>query len=217
MVPATVAAVAAAPAPAPVKESSPWTPPLRRGRWVPGAADFLVAGAAVAIAVALGLRQRDAAVAPPDLSVAGLPSLAPTGPAWPPTEEILAAAPADAPRAQPSSPRRVPSARKPAGLAPANARAKSEQESRDAALAADSARFRAGLARIEADRIEANRLAAAIYVQGQAQEEQGENSLRRGDFEVATRHLNAAERLYRQAEEFAKAERVRLVSIAAAR
>jgi hypothetical protein len=158
-------------------------------------------------------------VGAPDLRIAASNAV----PALPPlpqtaAEQIAVALPAEATRPEAVSPRRLPNApRKGAGLAPANARPKSERESRDAALAADSARFRAGLARIEADRIEANRLAAAIYVQGQEQEERGQSSLRRGEFETAAAHLNAAERLYRQAEEFAKAERVRLVSIAAAR
>jgi serine/threonine-protein kinase len=219
LVPATVSAVVA-PTPPAVKESAPWTPPLRRGRWVPGAADFLVAGAAIAVAIALGLRQASTPtpVAPPLVAavpgaVAELPALRPSA-----AEQIaVAVPPAEVVRPEVVSPRRGPGARKGALLAPANARPKTERESRDAALAADSARFRAGLARIEADRIDANRLAAAIYVQGQAQEGQGENSLRSGEFESAARHLNAAERLYRQAEEFAKAERVRLVSMAAAR
>jgi serine/threonine-protein kinase len=219
MVPETVAAVASTPAP-PVKESTPWTPPMRRARWVPGTADFLVAGAAVAIAIALGLRPKDVAnIGGPDFRAAA-PNAVPALPPPPQTaaEQIAVALPAEATRPEAISPRRLPGApRKGAGLAPVNARPKSERESRDAALAADSARFRAGLARIEADRIEANRLAAAIYVQGQQQEEKGQALLRQGELEAAAGYFNAAERFYRQAEEFSKAERVRLVSIAAAR
>jgi serine/threonine-protein kinase len=217
MVPETVEAVAPVVAAAAPAETA-WKPPLRRGRYVPRTADILVAGAAVAIAVVLGLRQTKPTAPAPVASVAVREAPANLLPPASPPEEV----PAVVPPVQAAPAAALPEARRghrrrETDLSPANARARSERDSRETALAADSARFRAGLARIEADRIEANRLAGAIYIQAQAQEERGETLLRAGELEAAAGHLNAAERLYRQAEEYARAERVRLVSIASAK
>ena len=116
----------------------------------------------------------------------------------------------------------APAAAASAAAAPAHAspRKVDSRAGRDriaaAALARRSAeglRLRAALARVEAERLDAEVIARDLYAEAQGTEREGNRLLRKGSFEDAQPALMRATQLYRMAEDVSREERVRLVRL----
>jgi hypothetical protein len=81
---------------------------------------------------------------------------------------------------------------------------------------AESLRLRAALARVEAERLDAEVIARDLYAEAQAMEKDGNRQLQRGAYEASQPSLMRATQLYRMAEEVSREERVRLVHLSSA-
>ena len=104
----------------------------------------------------------------------------------------------------------------PAARAPLGHR-RSASEARAAAVlamrSAESLRLRAALARVEAERLDAEVIARDLYAEAQGNEKEGNRLLRQGAYEPAQPALMRATQLYRMAEDVSREERVRLVRL----
>ena len=78
---------------------------------------------------------------------------------------------------------------------------------------AESLRLRAALARVEAERIDAQIIARDLYAEAQASEKEGNRLLARGIYKSAQPVFMRATQLYRAAEDVSREERVRLVRL----
>ncbi len=74
---------------------------------------------------------------------------------------------------------------------------------------AEDLRFRAALARIEADRLNARETAGDLFGEGRQNEEAGERFLRQRDYDAAQLAFSRAARLFQQAQELTWEERLR--------
>jgi hypothetical protein len=81
---------------------------------------------------------------------------------------------------------------------------------------AESLRLRAALARVEAERLDAEVIARDLYAEALATEKDGNRQLRQGAYEASQPTLMRATQLYRMAEEVSREERVRLVRLSSA-
>lgn len=79
---------------------------------------------------------------------------------------------------------------------------------------AEQSRFHAGWARIEAERLEADRIAAAVFTEGKTSEGEGERLFRQGDYWAASLAFERAAGFFRHAESLSREERVRRVKLA---
>ncbi len=79
---------------------------------------------------------------------------------------------------------------------------------------AEDLRLRAALARIEADRLNAQETAGDIFGEGRSSEEEGERLLRERDYQAAQLAFSRAARLFQQARELTWEERVRQAELA---
>ncbi len=82
---------------------------------------------------------------------------------------------------------------------------------------AEDLRLRAALARIEADRLNAQETAGDIFGAGRSSEEEGERLLRERDYQAAQLAFSRAARLFQQARELTWEERVRQSELAPAK
>ncbi|MGH9399523.1 MAG: protein kinase domain-containing protein, partial [Thermoanaerobaculia bacterium] len=78
---------------------------------------------------------------------------------------------------------------------------------------AESLRLRAALARIDADRLDAEVIARDLYAEAQSNEKEGSTLLHQGFYKPAQPVLMRATQLYRMAEDVSREERVRLVRL----
>ncbi len=85
-----------------------------------------------------------------------------------------------------------------------------------ARTSAEDLRFRAALARISAEWLEANELAGDVLNEGRRTEKEGERLLRGRDYDAAQLAYSRAVFLYHQAEKLSREERVRRVKLVAA-
>ncbi len=81
---------------------------------------------------------------------------------------------------------------------------------------AEDLRFRAALARISAEWLEANELAPEVFGEGKRSEREGERLLREQNYDSAQRAYARATLLFHQAENLSREERVRRVKLVAA-
>jgi len=81
---------------------------------------------------------------------------------------------------------------------------------------AESLRLRAALARVEAERLDAEVIARDLYAEAEATEKDGNRQLQQGAYEASQPTLMRATQLYRMAEEVSREERVRLVRLSSA-
>jgi hypothetical protein len=106
----------------------------------------------------------------------------------------------------------------PAAPAPAAARAASVRTApkvrKELRQPAEDLRLRAALARIEADRLNAQETAGDIFGAGRSSEEEGERLLRERDYQAAQLAFSRAARLFQQARELTWEERVRQSELA---
>ena len=107
--------------------------------------------------------------------------------------------------APPVSPERLASA--PRRSAPATAPVKKIRP--ELRQPAEDLRFRAALARIEADRMNAQVTAGEIFGEGRQSEEEGERFLRQRDYDAAQLAFSRATRLFQKAQELTWEERLR--------
>jgi len=78
----------------------------------------------------------------------------------------------------------------------------------------ESLRFEAGIARIEAERLEAHELAADQFSEARVREKEGEALFRRASYAEALAAFDRAAGLYRIAENISRERRVERVKIA---
>ena len=81
---------------------------------------------------------------------------------------------------------------------------------------AESLLLRAALARIDAQRLDAEVIARDLYAEAQGNEKEGSSLLRQGLYETAQPILMRSTQLYRMAEDVSREERVRLVRLSSA-
>jgi serine/threonine protein kinase len=142
-------------------------------------------------------------------------------PAQPVAAVTVAAADTAATKLAPAAPR--PAAVEATSSPAAHHSRRDARESRERAAAAalakksaESLRLRAALARVEAERLDAEVIARDLYAEGLQSEDEGNRLLQRGAFEESQPTLMRATQLYRMAEEVSREERVRLVRLSAA-
>lgn len=133
---------------------------------------------------------------------------------------LAAVALAAVPLAPPASPVAAAEAARPAAHHAVTHRDGREKERLAAASlarkSAESLRLRAALARVEAERLDAEVIARDLYAEAQATEKDGNRQLQQGAYEASQPTLMRATQLYRMAEEVSREERVRLVHLSSA-
>lgn len=193
-----------------VTEIPPATPAPAATVWI-GRVGFAVAASLVAAGFFF----------PPQTSPSGPaaalapPAAVPTAPASPPATaaEASAVVPASSPAAS------AEASRAPAHRASHRDGRESRERLAAASLAkrsAESLRLRAALARVEAERLDAEVIARDLYAEAQASEKDGNRQLQQGAYEASQPTLMRATQLYRMAEEVSREERVRLVRLSSA-
>lgn len=169
----------------------------------------LAAAAGVALAAFLIASQMQAPRGASSSRRAGLvtPRTAPVRPAAAPAP-AEPAVPASAVLSLPAAPvaARIEPVSRRAAAAPARAARKVHPELRQPA---EDLRFRAALARIEADRLNARETAGDLFGEGRQNEEAGERFLRQRDYDAAQLAFSRAARLFQKAQELTWEERLR--------
>jgi serine/threonine protein kinase len=205
----------------------PSLPPASGFRWMSGLAYFAAAAAVIVGVETLAIHRERAARA--------IPTSAASAAALPLSSASLAPAPASVPAAgRVADPATAAQAgivtaniarRRPEKLAASTVAAPGRSKSREprvsaadvAALryAAEHARFRAGWARIEAERREAGELAGEKFGAGRAAEAEGQRLLTAGEFAQALSSFEVAANLYREAENTSRETRLERLRLSA--
>ncbi len=137
----------------------------------------------------------------------------PSLPPMPPAESVVAAPSVPAPAiAAPAAPLPPPTGAVPVARAVAPARS-SKKIHTEAKQPAEDLRYRAAIARIEADRVSAREKAPDVFDQGERSEKEGLRLLRERDYDAAQLAFSRAAELFQQAQERSWEERVRGASL----
>ncbi len=184
----------AAPAESPVPLPMSWRRP----------ALALAAAAGVTAGVFLLADRLDSRVRPADPAPAAVADIESAAPSSPAPQSLTALATVEAPgRVEPASTHSASAARPAKKIHP------------ELKQPAEDLRYKAALARIEADRVNARERASDIFGEGEQSEKDGARYLRERDYDAARTAFSRAAQLFEKAQEVSFQERVRDTSLSA--